>query len=75
MQKAVVVPGIEMPKSCFRCFASYWYEYGGPDAGFMCKALPLDSKILSNCEGRNGRRPDCPLSEVVIKEEENICEE
>lgn len=55
------ISGIHLPSSCFRCFASQWYNQGGKDAGFMCKAIPGDSKIVSNCEGRAKRRADCPL--------------
>lgn len=57
----VQINGIHLPDSCFRCFASQWYNHGGKEAGFMCRALPGDSKIVSNCEGRAKRRDDCPL--------------
>lgn len=68
MEKAVVVKGVTMPENCFRCFASYWYDFGGETHGFRCGAIPNDCKTISNCEGRSGRRPDCPLAEITIKE-------
>lgn len=58
----VQIKGVSIPDNCFRCFASHWYNCGGKEAGFQCKALPGDSKIISNCEGRAKRRDDCPLA-------------
>lgn len=58
---ALIIKGAKMPENCFRCFASNWYNFGGQVAGFMCGAIPCDTKIISNVEGRSGRRADCPL--------------
>ena len=63
---AVKINNLSMPENCFRCFASSWYNFGGKIAGFRCKALPMDTKIFSNCEGRTKRRDNCPL--VLIEE-------
>lgn len=65
---ALIIRGAKMPDNCFRCFASKWYDFGGQTAGFRCGAMPLNSKIISNVEGRSSRRADCPLEETIMKE-------
>lgn len=65
----VKVNGVKMPENCFRCFASYWYNFGGKVAGFQCKALH-DGRVITNCEGRSKRRDDCPLQEVTDNEKD-----
>lgn len=72
MKKALVLGGAKIPKNCFRCFASHWYDFGGKYVGFMCRALPCDSKIISNCEGRSRRRSDCPLIDVTVSDNDKI---
>ena len=58
---SIVIDELHMPENCFRCFASRWYNFGTNTVGFLCEALPNDSKIISNSEGRSKRRDDCPL--------------
>lgn len=65
MENDVLVQGVKLPENCFRCFASYWQDFGCEPHGFQCRAIPNDQKIISNCEGRSGRRSDCPLSEII----------
>lgn len=57
---SIEIDGVSLPKNCFRCFASHHYEFG-VIAGFQCRAIPMDTKIISNCEARAKRRDDCPL--------------
>lgn len=63
---SIKIEGLSIPDNCFRCFASHWYDFGGKIVGFQCRALPMDTKIISNCEGRTKRRDDCPI--VAIEE-------
>ena len=56
----IEIYGLSLPNSCFKCFASHWYDYGGI-AGYQCMAIPMDTKIISNCEARTKRRDDCHL--------------
>ena len=58
---SIKIEGVAIPENCFRCFASSWYNFGGPVVGFKCKALPRSDKVVSNCEGRSKRRDDCPI--------------
>ena len=66
---SIIIKGLSMPDNCFRCPASRWYNFGGKIRGFLCEALPNNTKIISNCEGRSKRRDDCPLMMVEVKEE------
>lgn len=59
---AVIIEDLNVPSSCFKCPLSHWYDSGWK-AGFSCGALH-DAKIISNCEGREKRRVDCPIKEV-----------
>ena len=65
----IYIKGLSLPENCFHCFASSWYDFGGNDRGFRCKALPLDTKTISNCKGRTKRRDDCPLQ--LIDDDKN----
>ena len=56
----IEIDGLPLPKNCFKCFASYWCDLGSI-AGYKCRAIPIDTKIISNCEARAKRRDDCPL--------------
>ena len=56
----IKIDGLSLPENCFRCFASYWNGFGEV-VGFQCRALPMDTKIISNCEARTKRRDDCPM--------------
>lgn len=56
----IEIDGLSLPESCFKCFAAHWYDYGGI-VGYQCRAIPMDTKIISNCEARAKRRDDCPL--------------
>ena len=56
----IKIDGLSLPENCFRCFASYWYDFG-EIVGFQCRAIPMDTKIISNCEARTKRRDDCPI--------------
>lgn len=60
---SIKIDGVSVPENCFRCFASHWYNFGGPVAGFRCGILN-DGKTVSSCEGRSKRRDDCPIREV-----------
>lgn len=64
---ALIIMGAKMPKNCFRCFASKWYNFGGQVAGFRCGAMPRSNKIITNIEGRSGRRADCPLNLLYVQ--------
>lgn len=64
---SIKIDRLSVPKNCFQCFASRWYDFGGKIRGFQCKALPMDTKIISNCEGRSQRREDCPIRDVDEK--------
>lgn len=60
----IIIPA-KMPKNCFRCFASR-FENCTEKAGFRCNLL-LHDGIVTNCEGREKRRDNCPLVSVEIK--------
>lgn len=63
----VFIADATLPKNCFRCFASYWQDFGGENRGFRCRAIPNDCTMVSNCEGREKRRDDCPLIDVHLQ--------
>ena len=63
----IKIEGLLIPDNCFRCFASHWYDFGGNTVGFDCKAIPNNTKIISNYEGRTKRRDDCPIKNINIK--------
>lgn len=58
------IAGVNPPTNCFRCFASYWQDFGGENRGFRCKAIPNDLNPVSNCEAREKRRDDCPFIHI-----------
>ena len=61
---SVIIEGMSVPKSCFKCPLSKWYD-GGWIAGFQCGALlPKDYSVITNCQGRAERRKNCPIKEV-----------
>ena len=61
---SITIEGLSVPENCFRCFASSWYDFGGGVRGFHCRAIPNDSYIVSNVEGRSKRRDDCPIRDA-----------
>ncbi len=60
---AIIIETMTVPKSCFTCPLSHWYDCGHK-VGFSCGALH-DAKIVTNCEGRAKRRDDCPIMECA----------
>lgn len=61
---SVIVVGMTVPKSCFKCPLAKWYDSGFV-VGFQCGALlPKDCSVISNCKGRAERRKNCPIKEI-----------
>ena len=61
---SVIVEGMSMPKSCFKCPLATWYDSGWV-VGYQCGALlPKDCSAITNCQGRAGRRKNCPIKEI-----------
>lgn len=60
----ILIISAKMPDNCFRCFASRFENYT-EKAGFRCNLLP--DGIVTNCEGREKRRENCPLVSVRVE--------
>ena len=66
---SVFIEGMTMPKCCFKCPLSHWYDNGWK-VGFQCGALlPKDCSVISNCQGRSERRKNCPIKEINYETE------
>lgn len=59
----IAIPA-KMPQNCFRCFASR-FENCAEKAGFRCNLL--FDEIVTNCEGREKRRDNCPLTSMEVQ--------